>query len=116
MGVIEKQLGEYLKGDYVKEKGITKLKILTEAKDSDSKDFGVKLECKVSYDGMVKDSPDTWSMNKTSRNALIDFLGADTKNWVNRIIPIETAVTEKGRAIHVDVAEMKKQKNPGVLM
>jgi hypothetical protein len=116
MGIIEKQLSEYLKGDYVKEKGIQSLKILTEAKDSDSKDFGVKLECNVSYDNMVKDAPYIWSMNKTSRNVLIDFFGKDTKNWIGRIVPVETAVTEKGRAIHVDVVELKKQKNTGILM
>jgi hypothetical protein len=114
MGIIEKQTGNFLKGDYVKEKGITKLKILTEAKDVDS-EFGAKLECEVSYDNMNKESPTSWSMNKKSRNILIDQFGDNTKNWVNRIVPIETALTEKGRAIYVDTVEMAKQKNPGKL-
>lgn len=98
----------------MKEKSITKLKILTEAKDVDS-DFGAKLECKVSYDGMKKDSPDNWSLNKKSRNALIDHFGPDTKDWIGFTIPIETAITEKGRAIYVDIVELQKSKK-GMLM
>ena len=109
MGVIEKQVGTYLKGDYVKEKGITKLKIMSEARDVDSNfSEGKKLECKVSYDGQIKDGPDTWTLNKKSRNALIDKLGADTVKWIGFVVPVETAITEKGRAIYVDMVELGK--------
>lgn len=111
IGVIEKQVGEYLKGDYVKEKGITKLKILTEPKDVDG-DFGEKLECQVSYEGQTAKAPRTWTLNKKSRNILIDFFGDNTVNWINKIVPIETAQTEKGRAIYVDLTELQKIKQP----
>jgi len=91
----------------VKEKGITVLKIITEPRDVDG-DFGKKLECKVTYDGIREGSPNQWSMNKKSRNALIDKFGNDTLKWVGKLIPIETATTEKGRAIYVDEIELKK--------
>ena len=111
MGVIEKQVGDYLKGDYIKENGITDLKIITEPKDVDG-DYGKKLECKTSYDGNTEDSPRTWSMNKKSRNDLIDKLGKNTEKWVGFVVPIETAPTEKGRAIYVDSVRLEKMEAP----
>jgi len=62
----------------------------------------------VSYQGVTDDSPSTWSMNKKSRNALIDKFGNDTEKWIGKKVPIETSITEKGRAIYVDVTELNK--------
>lgn len=107
MGIIEKQVGDFLKGDYVKEHFITNLKIVTEPKDEEG-DYGRKLVCKVSYDGNTETSPRTWSMNKKSRNELIDKLGTDTTKWIGFVVPIETAPTEKGRAIYVDSVRLQK--------
>ena len=107
MTKIEKQTGDYLKGEFVKEKGITQLKITSEPKDVQG-DFGIKLECKVSYDGFSTGSPSTWTLNKKSRNALIDKLGNDTAKWIGFVVPIETAITEKGRAIYVDIPALTK--------
>lgn len=69
--------------------------------------FGKKLECEVSYDSFKDGSPNTWTLNKKSRNALIDKLGNDTTKWIGFKVPIETAITEKGRAIYVDVEALK---------
>lgn len=106
MGIIEKQLGGYLKGDFVKENMINNLKIITEPKDEDG-DYGKKLVCNVTYDGITEDSPRIWSMNKKSRNELIDKLGKDTEKWIGFTVPVETAPTEKGRAIYVDSVRLK---------
>jgi hypothetical protein len=107
MTTIEKQTGNYLKGDFVKEKGITQLKITSEPKDVQG-DFGIKLECQVSYEGFNTGSPSTWTLNKKSRNALIDKLGNDTEKWIGFTVPVETAITEKGRAIYVDIPALQK--------
>lgn len=107
MTTIEKQTGNYLKGDFVKEKGLTELKITSEPKDVNG-DFGIKLECQVSYDGFGTGSPSTWTLNKKSRNALIDKLGKDTEKWIGFVVPVETAITEKGRAIYVDIPALDK--------
>ena len=95
-----------MKGEYVKEKGITHLTITSEPKDVDG-NFGKKLECEVSYDGFKKDNPNIWTLNKKSRNALIDKLGGNTTKWIGFKVPIETAITEKGRAIYVDIEALK---------
>ena len=71
-------------------------------------EYGVKLECKVNYDGFVKGNPYIWTLNKTSRNALIDKYGNDTAKLLNKKIPIETATTDKGRAIYVDKEALSK--------
>jgi hypothetical protein len=107
MTVIEKQSGNYLKGDFVKEKGLTQLKITSEPKDVQG-DFGIKLECQVSYENFSTGSPSTWTLNKKSRNALIDKLGNDTAKWIGFNVPVETAITEKGRAIYVDIPALTK--------
>lgn len=111
--VIKKQVGDYLNGVFVKEKGISKIKIQTEPIEVTGV-FGEKLECKISFEGQTEKSPHKWTMNKKSRNILIDKFGNDTMKWVGKIIPIETAQTEKGRAIYVDVDELDKleQNNP----
>lgn len=107
MATIQKQLGEYLKGEFVKEKGITFLTISTEPRDVDGV-YGVKLVCDVTYDGYIQGNPHIWTLNQTSRNALIDKYGNDTAKMVGKKIPIETSITEKGRAIFVDRTILEK--------
>ncbi len=98
----------------MKEKAIQTLVIVTEPKDVDGS-FGKKLECQVGYVGITDDSPDLWTLNKKSRNTLIDKLGNDTTKWIGRKIPIETAITEKGRAIYVDAEALSKQMTQEVI-
>jgi hypothetical protein len=111
MAVIEKQTGEYMKGEFVKERQITDLKIEDEPKDV-SGEFGVKLECKVSFAGQMKEDPFKWTLNKKSRNVLIEHFSVpgtkfDSVILVGQTIPVETGATEKGRAIYVDEARLK---------
>lgn len=111
MAEIEKQVGEYIKGEFVKERGITVLKIEDEPKDVDGQ-FGTKLECKISYQGQKQGDPYKWTLNKKSRNMLIDKYSIpgvkfNTNVLIGKEIPIETAVTEKGRAIYVDEIKLK---------
>ena len=63
MAQIEKQTGEYLKGDFVKERGIQELQITSEPKDVDG-DFGKKLQCEVTYPNFEKGDPYKWTLNK----------------------------------------------------
>lgn len=107
MGEIAKQTGEYLKGDFVKDRNITEFQIISEPKDVDS-DFGRKLQCEVTFPGQEKEDPFKWTLNKKSRNILVDYFGTNSENWMNKTVPIESAPTEKGRAIYVDEARLKK--------
>lgn len=62
----------------------------------------------MTYDNIAPNWPNHWTLNKKTRNILIEHLGNDTMKWIGVIIPIETAPTEKGRAIYVDENELKK--------
>lgn len=92
----------------MKERGIDTLIIVTEPKEVDGK-FGVKPECEVSFQGQTEDDPHSWTLNKKSTDALIDKFGTDSKKWMGSKIPIETAPTEKGRAIYVDTDKLNKK-------
>jgi len=56
----------------------------------------------------IKDFSTYMTLNKTSRNALIDKYNGETSKMLNKRIPVETAKTEKGRAIYVDREELAK--------
>jgi len=96
-----------LKGEFVKEKSIKKLKILDEAQQIDT-DFGKKVECHVSYDGQGKEDPDTWTMNNTTAKLMQKHFGTNSKEWINQIIPVEPSRTEKGYAIYLDETKLSK--------
>jgi hypothetical protein len=107
MGTIEKQTGEYLKGDFVKDRDIRELQIVSTPMDVESQ-FGTKLQCDVTFAGQTKEDPFKWTLNKKSRNILVEYFGTNDADWVNKTVPIESAPTEKGRAIYVDEAKLKK--------
>ena len=102
--------GDFINGDYIKEKGITKFKIETEAEMVETK-FGDKVECKVSFNGQSGDDPTTWQMNNTTAKGLQKLLGEDSKSWIGKTIPIEPSKTEKGYAIYLDEITAAKQES-----
>ena len=101
MPVVKKQLGDYINGEFLKDNKIDLLTIST-IPVMTSSSFGDKLECSVTYTGFAQGKPYKWSMNTTCRNQLIDKYGENTDDWLNKIIPVETSITEKGRAIYID--------------
>lgn len=99
---VEKSETNWLNGNRCKEMDITELVIVTEPIPEEGQ-FGVKLTCRVS----AKNGDYNWSMNDTSKNALIEKFGKETKAWVGKKIPIETALSSNNkRAILVDVAKL----------
>lgn len=96
-----------MKGEFVKEKGITELKIVNEAQQIDT-DFGKKVECKISFSGQGKEDPDTWTMNNTTARLMQSHFGRDSKNWIGKTVPIEPSRTEKGYAIYLDETKIGK--------
>lgn len=109
------EAGNYLKGEFVKERGITSLDI-SNAKNVEFEQEGkkkIRVQVDVTYKGQGKDDPNKWTMNQTSARVLAEhFRSDDSEKWHGKI-PIETAPTEKGRAIYVDKIELKKSQ--GVL-
>ena len=108
MVVIERpQETKYLKAAHILENKISELKIVTEPVYVDTEFEGTvtkKLQCEVAYNGMKQEDPNLWTMNKTSSIALFDHkdYGSDTKNWMNKAIPITVTGEGKKSAIMVD--------------
>ena len=99
---VEKSETNWLNGNKCKENSITELVIVTEPIPEEGQ-FGVKLTCKVN----ANSTDYNWSMNDTSKNALIEKFGKETKSWIGKKIPIETALSSNNkRAILVDVAKL----------
>jgi len=99
---VEKSETNWLNGNKCKENDITELVIVTEPIPEEGQ-FGVKLTCKVN----ANKNDYNWSMNDTSKNALIEKFGKETKSWIGKKIPIETALSSNNkRAILVDVSKL----------
>ena len=117
---------KYLKGQFLKNRDIQKLKIasLPERKDFVDKDNGtktVKFECKVVYVGQESDDPDTWTMNVTTARTIKSKFGtALASKWVGKIIPIKVDKMPNGNyVITADEGKLDKIEQPqeqGVLL
>ena len=82
----------------VLEKGVKKIKILSEAELVDTEYEGKKskkLECICSTQ-VLDPTQVKWQMNATTQNFLIDKWGDDTKSWIGK--EIELAVKQAGSA------------------
>ena len=84
--IVEKS-GMYLNGEFVKQNSVTKIKILNEPKTV-ATEFGEKLQCDAECNDSAK-STRKWSINNTSKNALIDLYGKDTKKWIDQTVDID---------------------------
>lgn len=99
----------FLKPDYVQEKGITQVTIVSEAEIVEGK-FGPKLECSVMADGQKM----IWGMNNTVKGHLIDAYGDETTNWLTKVIPIKVEKTSNDKstiAIDEERFVIKKQED-----
>ena len=97
--MIEKQesgTGKYLNVVFVNSNKVTEVRINSIAeeveKEFENKKTGI-MESKKLVEVMVvaNDSEETevlWTMNKTSRNIVVDTLSTDEKTWVGKVVPI----------------------------
>ena len=86
--------GAWAKGKELKEKKIARAKILTEAKPQPSsftdKNGNPKTQdvCKVKFDGLEEEL--NMSLNKATIGGLIKAFGTDSKDWVGKVLSVET--------------------------
>ncbi len=105
--IAEKQSegGKYLKIAYVEQEKITELKIVGDVTtvdfDKDGKTV-TKYQAEVTYTGIEDNSPNIWTMNHASSNALIDTWGGDTSKWLSKPIPIQAAGEGEYKHFKVD--------------
>lgn len=89
----------YLNVKLVKERGVKKVKIATEAfyvdTEYEGKPTGKRLECIAKT--QVEDPKEVkWQMNKATQNYMIDKHGPDTSKWIG--VELELKVAQTGNA------------------
>jgi len=106
--------GNFLKVKDIMENKITELKIIGEVttvefeKEKDGKKITItKYQAEVSYEGMKDDSPNIWTMNHPSSNALIDIWTDDTDKWKDKVIPLTIAGEGEYKHFKVDSLRIK---------
>ena len=73
---------------------VKRARIISETNPSESsflnKDGSVKFQdvCKVQFEGMGE--PLNVSLNRTTINGLVDAFGNDSKDWMNKVLSVET--------------------------
>ena len=98
----------WLKGEFVKDKGIKSVTMVKEEPKGTQGDFGFKVEATIKFEGQGKEDPNKISWNVTSARLLKKFLGANTMQWLDKEVPIEASRTEKGYAIYADEKALEK--------
>ena len=80
----------------IREKGIKKLKIVSEPDyvktEYDGKSTGERMTCTVETD-VIDPKNATWQMNKATNNYLVNLWGRDTKLWMGKVIEVNVRQT-----------------------
>lgn len=104
----EIELDRELDGEFVKEQSITKLIILEEPKIPDN-GFNSTVKTRVQCNDK-KESIGIWTLNKQSKNALIDKFGSDSIKMVGKEIPVTHESYGRGKfTINVNKTELDKK-------
>jgi len=99
---------KFLKGEFAKQRGITKFRIVAPAPHmvSFTDNMGKateKVQITVEYLGQSQTDPDTITLNNTtSRGLKVLFGSAKPSEWMGKVFPIEVSKTAKGYAILLD--------------
>ena len=97
-----------LTGEFIKENSVTKLIILEEPVIPQG-GFNNNVRARVACNDKNK-TIGIWTLNKQSKNAMIDKFGSDTVKMVNNIIPVLAEPYGRGKyTINVDKKELLKK-------
>ena len=99
-----------LTSEFIKNSKVTELIILDEVKGVDG-EFGRYYNTKVNCNDFNKTLV-LWSINKTSKNSLIDLFGSDTAKWIGKTVVIDLKpYGQEKYSIIVDVPKTAKIKS-----
>ena len=76
-----------LTSKFIQDNNITELVILGEVRGADG-EYGIRYDTKVNCNDSKKTLA-MWSINKASKNFLIDLFGTNTKEWMGKKIVIQ---------------------------
>ncbi len=112
MVIVEKTESMYFKGEFANEHGVTEVIYVTEPAEVEKEFEGeksYKVSGTVEYEGLEKGMPNIFELNNTSKNTIIDVLGADTKKWMGVKLPIVSSIGgNKKWQILIDGARLRK--------
>lgn len=98
-----------LTSEFIKNSKVTELIILDEVKEIDG-NYGRYYSTRVNCNDFKKTLA-LWSINKTSKNSLIDLFGSDTKDWIGNIVVIDLKLYGQDKfSIVVDFSKTAKKK------
>ena len=107
----------YLNGKFVTERQVTQVVIDGKAQEVEktfkNPDTGIdETSLKVEVDAVANDDDKTrvlWTMNKTSRNLIVEVLGEDETQWIGKQIPIIVSSAQGGKpAVYPNEVEFRK--------
>ena len=97
-----------LTGEFIKENSVTRLIILEEPVIPQG-GFNSSVRARVECNDKNK-TVGIWTLNKQSKNTMIDRFGTDTVKMVNNIIPVLAEPYGRGKyTINVDKVELLKK-------
>ena len=103
--MIEKQesgMGKYLNVDFVNANKVTEVRINSKAEEVE-REFKDKktneMVKKILVEAMVITNDENktevlWTMNKTSRNIVVDILSTDEDTWIGKTVPITVSASD----------------------
>ena len=107
----------YLNGNFVTERQVTQVVIDGTAQEVEktfkNPDTGIdETSMKVEVDAVANDDDKTrvlWTMNKTTRNLIVEVLGEDETQWIGKQIPIIVSSAQGGKpAVYPNEVEFRK--------
>ena len=107
----------YMNGNFVTERQVTQVVIDGKAQEVEktfkNPDTGIdETSMKVEVDAVANDDDKTrvlWTMNKTTRNLIVEVLGEDETQWIGKQIPIIVSSAQGGKpAVYPNEVEFRK--------
>lgn len=95
---------DFINAQFVQDSKLDKLRIASDVELSKSKFDETKTQhvVDISYEGWAKGSPSKWKLSANAINTLIDKYGDETKNWVDKEVPITLAGEGQFKYVTVD--------------
>ena len=110
--LVEKVMGNHITREFIKQNHITTLKVKNKGEmasfENKSGEEVKKFALGVEFEGMRRVDPNVWTLNNKSHNALIDILGNEIRDWIDKVVEIRLEGGREITSITVDTTRTRK--------